>query len=90
MERDNKRGRARAAGWQAAILGLGEEAGEQVLQRFAGPTSRFPGFYKMHFDYTPEVDTGAVAKLALQAPRPPPAGPGRGALPHRPRPVRHP
>ncbi len=37
-----------------------------MLARFSGPTSRFPGFFRMHFDYTPEVDTGAVAKLALQ------------------------
>ncbi len=51
---------------QAAILGLGSEAGRLVLARFRGPTSRFPGFFRMHFDYTPEVDTGAVAKLALQ------------------------
>ena len=25
-----------------------------------------PGFFAQYFDYTPEVDTGAVAKLALQ------------------------
>jgi hypothetical protein len=29
--------------------------------------ARFEGFYQMHFDHTPEVCTGAVAKTALQA-----------------------
>jgi len=41
-------------------------AAQLVAQRFASPTLRFPGFYLMHFDYTPEVCTGAVAKTALQ------------------------
>ena len=52
------------------MLGLGSEAGRLVRERFLGATSRFAGFYRMHFDYTPEVDTGAVAKLALQVTRP--------------------
>ncbi len=52
---------------QAAHLGAAEYAAELVTERFSSATLRFEGFYQMHFDHTPEVCTGAVAKTALQA-----------------------
>ncbi|EKX51379.1 hypothetical protein GUITHDRAFT_102649 [Guillardia theta CCMP2712] len=51
----------------AAHLGLAHDAMKLVVQRFMSTSLFFPAFWTMYFDYTPEVDTGAVAKLALQS-----------------------
>uniref|UniRef100_A0A7S4UF45 DUF5703 domain-containing protein n=1 Tax=Guillardia theta TaxID=55529 RepID=A0A7S4UF45_GUITH len=51
---------------QAALLGLVNESAAMLVDRARAPSLRFPGFWLQHFDFTPEVDHGVVAKLALQ------------------------
>jgi len=51
---------------QASLLGLVNETVAMLVDRVRAPTLRFPGFWLQHFDFTPEVDHGVVAKLALQ------------------------
>ncbi len=60
-------------GWQqddihAAMLGLGELAGEMVEDRFStkDPNSRFPAFWGPNFDWVPDQDHGCVGMIALQ------------------------
>lgn len=60
-------------GWQqddtqAAYLGLGEEAGKLVADRFraSDPGSRFPAFWGPNFDWIPDQDHGANGQMALQ------------------------
>jgi len=60
-------------GWQqdsiqAALLGLGDEAGRMVAANFSrkNPQCRFPAFWGPNFDWTPDQDHGCVAMIALQ------------------------
>lgn len=61
-------------GWQqepiqAALLGLGDEAGRMVAERFVTkhPGSRFPAFWGPNYDWIPDQDHGSVAAMALEA-----------------------
>jgi hypothetical protein len=53
---------------EAALLGLAEEAGKLVMQRFFHPTNgfRFPTIWGPFFDWVPEEDHGSTARMALQ------------------------
>jgi len=60
-------------GWQqddihAAMLGLGQEAGEMLTDRFSAkdPNSRFPAFWGPNFDWVPDQDHGCAGMIALQ------------------------
>ena len=62
-----------SGGWQqdaiqAALLGLGDEAGRKVTANFSrkNPQCRFPAFWGPNFDWTPDQDHGGVAMIALQ------------------------
>lgn len=52
----------------AAGLGLAEEAGRLVAQRFGmiNPQCRFPAFWGPHHDWTPDYDHGGAGMTALQ------------------------
>ncbi len=53
----------------AAYLGLGDEAGRMLIERFShkhGP-SRFPAFWGPNFDWVPDQDHGCSGMIALQA-----------------------
>jgi alpha-L-fucosidase 2 len=68
------RGMVLNAGWhqdaiQAACLGLADEAGRQVFERFSTKHtgSRFPAFWGPNYDWIPDQDHGCSAQIALQA-----------------------
>ncbi len=69
-ERRDPRG---TGGWRqdavnAAMLGLGDEAGRMVAENFSNKHegSRFPAFWGPNYDWIPDQDHGSVAVLALQ------------------------
>jgi len=62
----------RLQGWaqdaiQAALLGLGDDVYEIVLDRFSkiNPKCIFPAFWGPNYDWTPDQDHGSVAAAAL-------------------------
>lgn len=58
----------RQDGIQAALLGLTDEAKQDVVQRFAASHSnfRFPAFFGPNYDWLPDFDHGGAAMTALQ------------------------
>ncbi len=58
----------RQDGIQAALLGLAEEAKQDVTKRFAAshPNFRFPAFFGPNYDWLPDFDHGGAAMTALQ------------------------
>lgn len=58
----------RQDGIQAALLGLTDEAKQDVVQRFAAshPNFRFPAFFGPNYDWLPDFDHGGAAMTALQ------------------------
>ena len=53
---------------QAALLGKTREARDLVAARLtAQTTQRFPAFWNPSFDWTPDMDHGGVAMIALQS-----------------------
>lgn len=54
---------------QAALLGLPDEAREQLLRkvRAVEPGVRFPAFWKPGSDYVPDLDNGGAMAMAVQA-----------------------
>lgn len=63
----------RSGGWhqdgiQAALLGLTEEAQQEVTHNFthSNPDCRFPAFWGPNYDWIPDMDHGSTVVIALQ------------------------
>lgn len=58
----------RQDGIQAALLGLTDEARQDVVARFTAshPNFRFPAFFGPNYDWLPDFDHGGAAMTALQ------------------------